>query len=103
MASNAAAKDPRKQEYHEHHPLRVDGVMPHDMDGDGFIEYQILQGMTGEGYWLSVQSAQEQDEYWEPKGTPIPTDRLTADQKGWATADHYNHYLKETARWRIVP
>ena len=54
MASRAATKDPRKAQYHEHHPMRVDGVMPHDMDGDGFIEFQILQAMTEEGYWLSV-------------------------------------------------
>lgn len=103
MASSVAAKDPRKRDYHEHHPLRVDGVMPHDMDGDGFIEFQILQGMTEEGYWLSVQSGQEQAEDWEKNGVPVPTERLTDDQKGWAKADHYDHYLKETARWRVIP
>ena len=81
--------------------MRVDSVMPHNLDGDGFIEYQILQGMTVEGYWLSVQSGQEQAEDWEKHGHPIPTAKLTDDQKGWAKADHCDHYQKETARWRI--
>ena len=104
MASSAATKqDPRKVQYHEHHPLRVDGVMPHDMDEGGFIEFQILQAMTEEGYWLSVISGQEQALDWEKNGTPIPTERLTADQKGWAKADHFGHYQHETARWRKVP
>jgi hypothetical protein len=104
MASSAAKKDPRRRRgYHEHHPMRVNGVMPHDMDGIGFIEYQILQGMTEEGYWLSVQSGQEQAEDWEANGTPIPTERLTDDQKGWAKADHFDHYQREIARWRTVP
>jgi hypothetical protein len=102
MARRAATKDPHKPKYHEHHPMRVDGVMPHKLDGDGFIEYRILQGMTLEGYWLSVQSGQDQAEDWEKHGTPVPTDRLTADQKGWAKADHFDHFQKETARWRIV-
>src|SRR3954469_10447189 len=104
MASSAAKKDPRRRrDYHEHHPMRVSGVMPHDLDGIGFIEYQILQGMTEEGYWMSVQSGQEQAEDWEANGTPIPTAKLTDDQKGWAKADHYDHYQKETARWRPIP
>jgi hypothetical protein len=51
--------DPRKRNYHPHHPMRVEGVMPHDMDGDGFIEYQILHGMTEGGYWLSVHYTKE--------------------------------------------
>lgn len=103
MARRAATRDPHKPKYHEHHPMRIDGVMPHKLDGNGFIEYQILQGMTVEGYWLSVQSGQEQAEDWEANGTPIPTDKLTADQKGWAKADHYDHFVKETARWRVTP
>jgi hypothetical protein len=104
MASSAATgvSDPRKAQYHEHHPMRVEGVMPHEADGDGFIEYQILHGMTEEGYWLSVASGQSQAEDWEANGVPIPTDRLTDDQKGWAKADFFDHYNKETARWRIV-
>lgn len=103
MARRAEAKDPRKVEYHEHHPMRVDGVMPHDTEDGGFIEYQILQAMTEDGYWLSVISGQEQAEDWEANGVPIPTDKLTADQKGWAKADHYDHFQRETARWRTVP
>jgi hypothetical protein len=95
--------DPRKRNYHPHHPMRVEGVMPHDMDGDGFIEYQILHGMTEGGYWLSVHAGQEQAEDWEANGVPVPTERLTDDQKGWAKADHYDHYTKEHARWRIHP
>ena len=105
MARSAATgvSDQRKANYHEHHPMRVDSVMPHDMDGDGFIEYQILQAMTEDGYWLSVIAGQEQAEDWEKHGHPIATDKLTADQKGWAKADHFDHYQKETARWQIVP
>jgi hypothetical protein len=103
MASRAAKKDPRKTEYHPNHPMRVEGVMPHDMEGSGFIEYQILQAMTEDGYWMSVVEGQAQAEDWEANGTPIATDKLTADQKGWAKADHYDHFLKETARWRVVP
>jgi len=104
MASSAARAEPRTEAYHPHHPMRCeDGTMPHDMDGDGWIEYMILQGMTEEGYWMSVRSGQEQAEDWEAHGVPVPTDRLTDDQKGWAKADHYDHYTKETARWRIMP
>jgi hypothetical protein len=103
MARRAAVKDPRKKEYHEHHPMRVEGIMPHDMEGDGFIEFQILQGMTEEGYWKSVANGEEQADDYVSNGIPIPTDKLTADQKGWAKADHYDHFQKETARWRVVP
>ena len=60
MASSAATKNPRKVQYHENHPLRVDGVMPHDMDEGGFIEFQILQAMTVDEYWLSIVNGQEQ-------------------------------------------
>jgi hypothetical protein len=101
MASRATKA--HKPKYHEHHPMRIDGVLPHNLDGDGFIEYLILQAMTEEGYWLSIQSGQEQAEDWEKNGTPIATAHLTDDQKGWAKADHFDHYQKETARWRKVP
>jgi hypothetical protein len=102
MASSAAAQ-PRTEDFHPQHPMRVDGVMPHDMPGNGFIEYQILQAMTEEGYWLSVGNGQELAQDYAANGVPIPTDKLTNDQKGWAKADHYDHFAKETARWRIVP
>ena len=102
MARGAEAKDPRKAKYHEHHPMRVEGIMPHDMEGDGFIEYQILQAMTEDGYWLSVLAGEEVAEDYAAHGIPISTANLTDDQKGWAKADHYDHYLKETARWRVV-
>jgi hypothetical protein len=105
MAKRAATgvSDPRKKHYHAQHPMRVEGVMPHDMEGDGFIEFQILQGMTEEGYWLSVQTGQEQAEDWEANGVPIATANLTDDQKGWAKADHYDHYTHELSRWRKIP
>jgi hypothetical protein len=103
MASSADARDPRMEAYHSHHPMRVDGVMPHDMDGDGWIEYMILQGMTVEGYWMSVSNGELQAEEYAASGVPMPTDRLTDDQKGWAKADHYDHFQKETARWRAIP
>ena len=103
MARGAEAKDPRKMKYHEHHPMRVESIMPHDMDDIGFIEYQILQAMTEEGYWLSVQAGEEVAEDYAANGLPISTANLTDDQKGWAKADHYDHFNKETARWRPVP
>lgn len=77
--------------------------MPHDAEGDGFIEYLILQGMTEDAYWLNVEAGEAQALDIEEHGKPIPTERLTADQKGWAKADHYDHFLKEIARWRPVP
>jgi hypothetical protein len=100
MASSA--EEPRTEDYHPNHPMRVDGVMPHNLPGNGFIEYQILQGMTEDGYWSSVENGQEQAEDWEANGAPVLTERLTDDQKGWAKADHYDHYQREIARWRVV-
>jgi hypothetical protein len=99
MASGATT---RKKEYHEHHPMRVEGVMPHDMDGNGFIEFKILQAMTEDGYWLSVIEGQAQAEDWEKNGHPVATSALTDDQKGWAKADYWDHFQKETARWIII-
>jgi hypothetical protein len=102
--TSSAAREPRMEAYHPHHPMRCeDGLMPHEQEGDRWIEYMILQGMTEEGYWLSVSSGQVLAEDYEANGVPVPTDRLTADQKGWAKADHYDHFQKETARWRIIP
>ena len=104
MTKSAARAEPRMEAYHEHHPMRCsDGLMPHEQEGDGWIEFMILQGMTEDGYWMSVSSGQVQAEDYAANGVPVPTDRLTADQKGWAKADHYDHFQKETARWRAIP
>jgi hypothetical protein len=96
--------DPRlEKQYHTHNPMRDNGHMPHEEAGDGFIEYLILNGMTEDTYWLNVESGEEQAADIEEHGIPIPTDKLTDDQKGWAKAEHFDHFLKETARWRPVP
>jgi len=91
------------KQYHVHNPMRDNGTMPHEYDGDGFIEYLILNGMSEETYWLNVTAGEEQALDIAENGMPIPTDKLTNDQKGWAKADHYDHFVKETARWRPVP
>jgi hypothetical protein len=101
MASGATAEtymdDSRADNYHPHHPMRVEGTMPHDLPGDGWIEFQILEQMTEAGYWLSVERSAIEI---EQNGLPLRTEQLTPDQKGWAKMEHYDHYHKETARWR---
>ncbi len=96
--------DPRRaKRYHVHNAMRDNGDMPHDMEGDGFLEYLILNGMTEDIYWLNVSAGEDQALDIEKNGIPLRTDQLTNDQKGWAKADHYDHFIKETARWRPIP
>lgn len=100
----AAPVDPRREKhYHTHNPMRENGAMPHELNDDGFIEFLILNGMTEDIYWLNVNAGEQQAIDIEENGIPVQSDKLTADQKGWAKADHYDHFLNEMARWRTVP
>lgn len=112
MAANKAAIveaeaepiDPRRtKEYQQHNPLREGGQMPHEFDDEGFIEYLILNGMTEDGYWTSVEAGEAQAADIAKNGMPLRTDQLTHDQKGWAKAEHFERFQQEDiARWRPV-
>ena len=104
--------DPRKtREYHHYNPMREvviedggDALLAHELRNGDFAEYLILNGMSEDGYWLSVEAGEKQAADIEANGIPLRTEQLTNDQKGWAKAEFYDHFRKEdTARWRPVP
>jgi hypothetical protein len=110
MASRTA--DPRELTYSDQHPMRVDHgngrnhvrIMPHDLPGeDAFEDYLILQGMTQEDYWQSVAAGERVAVDLEENGRPFRTSELTDDQRGWAKGEFFDHYQRETSRWRIDP
>lgn len=105
-AGSEQSKEAMQEKLQRHHPLRLDGevkLMPHELDEIDFIEWKILNGMTDEGYEESVRLGDAFLADIRENGRPIPTDKLTDDQKGWAKSDYYEHYTNEFARWKPVP
>lgn len=89
-----------------HHPLRLSEeprIMPHELPEEEFIEWKILNGMSDKAYEESVKLGDAFLADIKENGIPIPTDKLTADQRGWAKADHPEHYTNEIARWKPIP
>jgi hypothetical protein len=81
------------------HPLRVNGTMPDELPQEEFLEWLILNGMTEEDYKASVKLGEAFLAAVKEHGRPIPTDKLDPDQRGWAQAEHPQHYNNEIARW----
>lgn len=88
------------------HPLRVLGdstILPHELEGDGFVEWMILNGTTEEGYRESLKRGEEYLRALQHTGKlPLRTEQLTSDQRGWAMSEYREHFDKPMARWRRV-
>jgi hypothetical protein len=89
-----------------HHPLRMEygdsRIMPHELPEVEFIEWKILNGMSDEGYKESVRLGDDFLEDIKDNGIPLPTDKLSSDQRGWAKVEYPEHFNNEIARWKPV-
>lgn len=88
----------------KHHPMRQrGGKLPHERKPGWFLEYLIREGMTEEDYEKNVKIGNGFAKLAEHRGDPIPTSKLTPDQRGWAMYHFAQHFRDPSARWFINP
>jgi len=90
------------------HPLRVSsgdfkGNLPHEMPEEEFLYWLIEQGMTEADYQITIDSITYYLAQITAYGFPVPTEKLTDDQAGWARTDHKLHYDNPFGKWFINP
>lgn len=71
-------------------------------DEEEMLIFLIKEGMTEEDYQRNILVGDHFGRILDEYGKPVPTKKLSDDQRGWAKAQHPAHFNKPRAKWFIT-